>query len=451
MSESTHQTIHRLHHLLVPHPTQPALLMLPTGDAWAWPQFTPTESHFGVVDHINSAAQRLFGLRVATLCCLGDDWSPEAICVNTLYELENLSAADEGPPGGRWVTEADLPDVPLTHPDQRQAMHAWFAEERDGRPLGRRPWARPGWFAGVEAWMTAQARHLGAEPLGKAEQLRNWERSTLLRLPTTQGTLYYKAAPAPLAGEGALLAWLAERFPGEVPEVVAQDPARGGVLMRDLCAQPLSETADLRLFRRAARRYGELQRALIHDLPELPLYPTAGLAEPFDTLLGAIQDLAVPLEPAHLERLRAAGPRLQALCAELAACGLPDTLEHGDFWPTNVAMRGENPVFFDVSDATITHPFFSLRLFLTNLSEWLPQEPYAQAQIVSAYLAAWSDLADEATLRRAYALSRPLAALHAARLYAERILPALEARWEMEGMLQFALHDLLNELDGLGG
>nr|WP_158263721.1 phosphotransferase [Deinococcus arcticus] len=148
-----------------------------------------------------------------------------------------------------------------------------------------------------------------------------------------------------------------------------------------------------------------------------------------------------------MERLRVQGPHLKALCAQLAACGVPDTLEHGDFWPTNVAVRGDQAVFFDFSDATITHPFFSLRLFLAELGTFLPEQPQARDRIVEAYLSAWAGVSTPALLRRAYELSRPVAAFHAALLYVGHILPALEAQWEMENMAVWALHDLLRELE----
>ena len=50
-------------------------------------------------------------------------------------------------------------------------------------------------------------------------------------------------------------------------------------------------------------------------------------------------------------------------------------------------------------------------------------------------------------LVRAYQLSRPVSAFHTVLLYAERILPAIEARWELRNMAVWALHDLLRDLE----
>ncbi|WP_221088405.1 phosphotransferase [Deinococcus aquaedulcis] len=446
MSESL-STISSTCHLLLPHPHQAALLFVPDQGAWALPAVTPTDPHFGVVAHLNQAVQRAFGLDAVTLRSLGDDWRPGAEVINSVYELENLTPDARLPAGCRWVTQDEIAGLSLAAPQHRPYLDHWFREQRAGRPNIRRPWARPGWFQAVRTYIEEQARMQGLSLTGPVRQLRNWERSTLLEVPTQQGRLYYKAAPAPLAQEGPLLCWLAERFPGEVPQVMALDEARGGFLMQDLQAVPLHETQDLARYEQAARRYGEMQRALVGQGPDLPHASCMALADQVDWLLNALPERSLPLGPHDLERLQAVAPQLKALCAQLAACGVPDTLEHGDFWPTNVAVRREEVVFFDFSDTTITHPFFSLRLFLAELETFLPAQPTARDSIVEAYLSAWVGVTTPARLRRAYELSRPVAALHAALLYVGRLLPAIEAQWEMENMAVWALHDLLHEAE----
>ncbi|WP_022802522.1 phosphotransferase [Deinococcus ficus] len=448
MSESL-STISSISHLLLPHPRRSALLLLPEQGGWALPKVTPTDPHFGVVAQLNEAVQRNLGLEVITLRSLGDDWQPDVTHINSMYELENLTPDARQPEGSRWVDYDDVSSLALAIPEHRPYLDDWFREQATGRPDLRRPWARPGWFQDVSAWMEQKAREADATPIGPVRQLRNWERSTVLQLPTQRGQLYYKAAPAPLAQEGPLLNWLSERFPGEVTTVVALDKIRGGFLMQDLGAVPLHETGHVARYEQVVRRYAQMQRAIVGDLPDIPRYASASLAEHVDALLARLPDLPAPLAPQDLERLRAFGPQLKSLCEQLAACGIPDTLEHGDFWPTNVALREEQAVFFDFSDATVTHPFFSLRLFLAEMDSFLPHQPDARERIVKAYLSAWEGMTTPEPLSRTYQLSRPVAAFHAALLYVERILPALEAKWEMQNMAMWALHDLLRELEAL--
>ena len=448
MSESL-STLSSIYHLLLPHPSRPALLLLPEQGRWALPTVTPTDPHFGVVAHLNQAVQQALGFEVITLRSLGDDWQPGATRINSVYELENLALHAKQPEGSRWVDCDDVATLSLALPEHRPYLDDWFREQAGGRPDTRRAWACPGWFQNASAWIEQQVRETGVTPTGPVQQLRNWERSTVLQVPTQRGLMYYKAAPAPLAHEGPLLNWLSERFPGEVTTVVALHEIQGGFLMQDLGAVPLHETGDVTRYEQVVRRYAQMQRALVGDLPDIPRYASASLAERVDDLLTRLPALPAPLAPQEIERLRTFGSRLKALCDQLAACGIPDSLEHGDFWPTNVALREEQAVFFDFSDATVTHPFFSLRLFLAEVDSFLPHDPDARERIVKAYLSAWEGVTTPELLLRAYRLSRPVAALHAALLYVERILPAMEAKWEMQNMAVWALHDLLRELEAL--
>ncbi|WP_146160548.1 hypothetical protein [Deinococcus arcticus] len=282
-----------IYHLLLPHPHQAALLLIADQGSWALPTVTPSEPHFGVVAHLNQTVQTTFGLDVVTLCCLGDDWQPGAEMINSVYELENLTPDNRHPAGTRWVLQDEVADLRLGTPEHRPHLDDWFRERRDGRPATRRPWAQPGWFQDTCAWIEAQLELRGTILTGPIRQLRNWERSTLLEVPTGRGRLYYKAAPPPLAQEGTLLRWLAQHFPGEVAEVVALDEARGGFLMQDLQAVPLHDTRDLAQYEQAARRYGEMQRALVGQVPGLPDFTCTALADQVDWLLTTLAQRSI--------------------------------------------------------------------------------------------------------------------------------------------------------------
>lgn len=59
---------------------------------------------------------------------------------------------------------------------------------------------------------------------GPAEQVKTWNLSCLLRLPTTTGTVWCKAVPAFSAHEGAIMRRVAAIRPGLVPLVLACTP-----------------------------------------------------------------------------------------------------------------------------------------------------------------------------------------------------------------------------------
>ena len=63
------------------------------------------------------------------------------------------------------------------------------------------------------------------------------------------------------------------------------------------------------------------------------------------------------LSDAERRELAPATARAEALVREFWACGIPDTLSHGDLHPGNVAYDGREVRLFDWTDGCVTHPF----------------------------------------------------------------------------------------------
>ena len=108
-------------------------------------------------------------------------------------------------------------------------------------------------------------------------------------------------------------------------------------------------------------KYAELQRGeaaqahehLAHGVPDLRV---ATLPARYEDLLRR----ELPLESDEIERLRAFSPRFSELCDELAARGVPETVQHDDLHMANVYAQGEQLRVLDWGDASISHPFASL-------------------------------------------------------------------------------------------
>jgi aminoglycoside phosphotransferase (APT) family kinase protein len=109
-------------------------------------------------------------------------------------------------------------------------------------------------------------------------------------------------------------------------------------------------------------------------------------------------------------------PRLEQICTDLAALGIPDSLNHGDFHDGNVLLKNGRITFFDWGDASLTHPFVSLRTFFVSmeialkLDDWAPPTPEMTA-LLNRYLEAWERFGDQERLLAAYHLSRPVASI----------------------------------------
>ncbi|MEU8700487.1 phosphotransferase [Streptomyces sp. NPDC048680] len=291
--------------------------------------------------------------------------------------------------------------------------------ERGQYPDAVTPWEDPAWREAALAW----AEHgLAARGLRTARRLtvrlRPW--SVLVRM-TAEGEpdVWFKAGPDAGAG-GAFEAGLAEALarwvPGHVLEPLAVDAARGwsllphgGTLFRDALRQ---DSAGGRAWEEPLRQYAAMQRALGPRAGEMgrlgvPDARTAVLPGTFDRL---VEENAA-LDPATRTALRALRPRVQEWCDELAATGIPDSLDHCDLHDGQFfAPVPGRFTFFDWGDATVSHPFCSLLVPLRTAAD--QYGPQVLPGLRDAYLDPWTDTGlTSAELRRAVSLACRLGAV----------------------------------------
>jgi hypothetical protein len=254
-------------------------------------------------------------------------------------------------------------------------------------PYDRLLWTQPDWLAEATGWIRARLDERALALAGEIEQphVRWW--STVMRVPTAAGDLYFKANAAPHAFEARLLVILGRLQPDRVPELVAADPDRGWLLMRDGGArlrELVRSSADLGRWEELLPRYAELQLALAPRIDELlgAGVPDERLAVLPDHLGRLLEDRNALLlgrpggltaqEQAQLEALL---PDFAAKCARLAAYGLPETLQHDDLHDGNVFVRGDAYLFFDWGDSCVSHPFHTLVVTMRALAHRLELEP----------------------------------------------------------------------------
>jgi Phosphotransferase enzyme family len=249
---------------------------------------------------------------------------------------------------------------------------------------------------------------------------RPWSR--VLRVPTADEDLYLKQCAPVQAFEVPLTAALAARWPDRVPQVVAADPKRAWLLLRDGGTR-LRESGDVATFVRALELYGELQReetARVDELlalgvPDVRLPIVAAAYEPFfEQDHGLARDVVA--------RLRALAPRFHELCAELEAFGLPDSIQHDDLHDGNVFVRDGRVAIFDWGDSSVAHPLWSLVKPLRDAGDrGLDPEP-----LCAAHLVAWTTVEPEERLRAALRVAVPVGTFAYA-LQVRRLLDFLPA------------------------
>lgn len=405
------------------------LRLVADGAGWALPRVETDEQRSADAIPLTRAVRAEHGVEVSVLSCLADLPAAEGRHRQHVHEVEVHGGAWPAARGERWVDRAGLRAVALARPEQRPLIEAWLDDrERGAPPREGRDWRRPGWREGVIAWVDAALDGHGLARVVGIEQLRVWEYSQVLRLTTADGTVcYLKAVPEPAAREPRVTRRLAEERPAWMPELLAVEPDRRWMLMRQTAGPELMEVADCAQWEEAARRFAMIQLDWVSRGDELVALGCERrtldwLAKEIHPLLSdrvaLCPDRAEALGDEEMAAARRRAPEIEALCAELAEMGVPESVEHGDLWATNVMAGAGGPVVIDWEDASVAHPFFSLALLLVSLDYTTALAGVADARdrIRAAYLAPWAagPLRGWSATRveRAFDLGQRLAMLH---------------------------------------
>lgn len=294
--------------------------------------------------------------------------------------LRLLTAERPTPPGGALTYLAELhgPPPPAL---RRHTDPTWTAPH----PLRMR-WAHPG---GPAAGLTWAGRTL---PVRTAHQVRTWNLSSIWRL--NGGTVWLKEVPHFHRHEAAVLAWLAGPT---TPHLIAAAHSR--MLLADI---PGTDRYGADRTERAAMlsELLHIQTKATHHVPEL-----IGLGVPDQRTTPLLNRITHTIDTARLPRHQRDELRqLARTLAELADCGIPDTLVHGDFHPGNVRGDGTHHVIIDWADSAIGNPVFDL----TRMGD----------DLTGQWCAHWRRVAPGSDPERAAALAAPLAALRDAATYA---------------------------------
>jgi hypothetical protein len=445
--------------LILPDAAHRRVLLFGSDDVWRLPYVEEVPDrgwslpHLGLLTPSRADAfavlREQFGL-VVTLLQVVDVEDPDPAGLSRLVALENHSPDWAPPGGGRWVGREALDDLPFQRPIEREALASWFAEASDGvrsEPLV--PWWRPGWFQEAMAWAREELHRQGITLSGFPKQVKNWYRSCVLRLETDAGAVFFKASPRAFAHEAGLTQWLASQEPARVPTLLAADCDRAWTLTLDVGSVTLQQVQEVAVWEEALRAYARLQVASLSRVDELLALGCLDLrlerlAEQVDAFVAELpwllQGSPDRLTLEEEEALRSLVPRLQEECKTASGCGVPCSLEHGDFHAFNVAVTATGPVFIDWGEGCITHPFLSL-ISLLDDSALLPAD--AVTRLRDAYLTEWDRYASLGRCRQHVASLRPLFTLHRAfqdrdqlavcwkQLGSRPLLPLTAAEWSI--------------------
>ena len=294
-------------------------------------------------------------------------------------------------------------------------------------------WTDREWLEEASAWIRITLERLGLAVIGEIEQVRVRPWATALRVPTESGDVWFKASIPVLGKEAAVTRVLARYRPDCAPQILADDPERSWMLLRD--AGPPLETllgsaAYSEHWEQALPQYAELQIDLARHVDELL---EAGaidrrletLPRLYEAVLADAESLRVGLPDGltdeQLDELHMLAPELPVQCAELAAFGRPETIQHDDLSDADVRLPDGGYRFIDWGDACVSHPFFTmtvtLRVIAWRLGFGLEATAPELQRFRDAYLEPWTAFASRPELLEAFPLARRLGKLFRAFSY----------------------------------
>jgi hypothetical protein len=288
----------------------------------------------------------------------------------------------------------------------------------DDHPL-RQSWAHPGGPAAHVGWAVESLAARGITGSGPAEQVKTWNLSTLWRIPTADRTVWLKLVPPFLAHEGSML----ERLRGErVPKLLAHDGAR--ILLDSIPGEDLFGIGEPMLSR-MVRILVALQSELSGDLEGLlslglPDWRAAALSSLIADVAERMRHEIAAEDARDLDTLVAG---LERRSADIAACGVPETLVHGDFHPGNFrgdpGGNGSDLVLLDWGDSGVGHALLDQPAFLDRIDRSAVESARA------TWTAAWREVVPGSDPERAARLLAPVAAARQAVIY-RKFLDSIE-------------------------
>jgi hypothetical protein len=280
-------------------------------------------------------------------------------------------------------------------------------EVLDEQPL-RNTYAKVGGPAVDLDWARAVlAQHrlaLAAPPV----QIKTWNLSSLWRLPLADESAWLKSVPAFFRHEGALIEALGPDAP--VPRLLGHEPGR--LVMRHIPGEDLFDATHEQRIAMLDMLVG-LQCAWSARVDELlalgsPDWRARSLTRAIENTFERTRH---ELDAEDAKIVESFVAHLDVRFGALDACGIPDSLVHGDFHPGNVRGIGTDLTILDWGDAGVGHPLLDVPAFMDRAPADLA------APISERWLALWSAAFPHADPARAWHLIAPIAAARKAVVY----------------------------------
>lgn len=401
--------------------SQGKLLLCRKHRRYALPFFYSESLHVAVTSPINDFFKREFDLEVNVLRSYYQD---EGVSIYEIEALDNNPIENEG---FVWFDPNSIQSLVAIHPNERKEILDWLSKG------GSRnfAWFQLGWRRKMEAWVEQK---LPYRPIAFVQN-RSWERSALFKIKTTKANYYFKAVPDVFSHEPGIQKLLAEHYPSYVPEVIALDLEKNWYIMDELQGDLLGKSTNIRHWETALHRMVTIQKSsLIHkDKLQKLGSPVRPVIETLNNHLEESLDELVSNSNISLEKhivLKKSIPSILSLARRLHESRLPISLDHGDLFGGNIIVQQGQPVIYDWSDSSLTHPFLSVIVLLEEVNEYFSEQ--VSQKLLDSYLEEWKMFDTLARLYEEFRLVRVLAPLYYLTVHQRFIFPAFEDNFDKQ-------------------
>lgn len=307
-------------------------------------------------------------------------------------------------------------------------------------------------------WAESYLKSKGYSLLGKASVVRTMPWSEVVCLQTSEGLVFLKSMAQTFAYEAEVLGFLNTLRIEGIPTLIAANDQTFCFLMKDAgipLRHILKQKWDGTFGCRALTLYAKLQITCISNVDALlPTgmmdYRLACLPELYRQFV-LNQDLLIAegLTLQEIKTLQELRGEFAQACSHLAAFGIPETLEHGDFHDNNILIKGEEITINDFGDAVVAHPFFSLASFLDSQQRHYNLMPFDPGYLAfqDCYLQEWELYAAKSKLIEALAVAALLRPFVWGLCFARvKACPGIENLPEYRGLLAASLRTLIKNL-----
>lgn len=254
-------------------------------------------------------------------------------------------------------------------------------------------WRDAGFLDAAHGWIAARLAENGRSVVAGIEQPHVTDWSTVMRVPTEDGTVWFKANDESMRHEAAVTAIVAPLSGGRVPTPVASDPRTGWMLLADAGPRLRDVVAEERSLERWYDVLEACARVQVACEDQVDALLAAGLPDRrLHTLPGAYAALLAGLDDVDP---RLPGPDAIAdLCDRLAAFGIRETVQHDDLHDGQVFLGSGVHQLLDWGDACVSHPFFTLAVTLEGVIAWGVDDEEGSEDLgpyLAAYLRPYAD------------------------------------------------------------